>query len=344
MSRRVYPTAVVAASRRLYRTAAGFEIIEHARNRLAIVLVGVFIPVWITLIRLTMSQSPIAFRYRGNDEVLRVNAMHLTLVSGGLNAVTLIVGFLMFSVTYRSGDFDRRLVAAGYPRRHLLLAKMTALMLSSVLVSVYATGVIWLYWPPEQPWLLWVSLFSSALTYGGIGIALGVVLRGELEGMFAIIMISIIDVGLESPVVNSSSDQDIVHYLPLYGSMQGGVGAGFTHGVPLHQLSIVALWWAGCALIGLIAFRRRTRIWTTRARPLPVRTREPVATVRPGPGETVHVCVRMCEQACTAPDHMPMYQGLAVLAALSAEQAAGTVEQNVYPLGIRARPGSQSAM
>ncbi|AHH94689.1 hypothetical protein GCM10010174_37580 [Kutzneria viridogrisea] len=318
-----------------FRTAAGFEVIEHARNRLAIVLVAVFVPVWITLITVMMPERPLPFRYRATDEVLQLNGMHLTLISGGLNAVTLIVGFLMFSVTYRSGPFDRRLVAAGYPRRHLLAAKMSALMLSSVLISVYAAGVIWLYWKPEQWWLLALSLFTSALTYGGIGIVLGVVLRGELEGMFTIIMISIIDVGLESPVVNGSASGDLVHFLPMYGSMQGGVAAGFTSGFPTRQLLLAPAWWLGCALIGLVAFHLRTRVHTRRARPLPVRGTEQVLAQRPGPGESVHVCVKMCDETCTAGDHMPLYQGLAVLAALSAEQAAGNAEQNVYPLGRR---------
>jgi len=45
--------------------------------------------------------------------------------------------------------------------------------------------------------------------------------------------------------------------------------------------------------------------------------------------------VRVCGPSCVATDHMPLYQGLAVLAALSAEQAADRADQNVYPLSIK---------
>ena len=321
--------------RKFYRTATGFELIEHARNRLAIVLVGVFIPVWITLIDLMMSAGPLPFRYRGTDTELRVNGQHLTFISGGLNAVTLIVGFLMFSVTYRSGPFDRRLVAAGYPRPHLLAAKVTALTVSSVLVAAYTSAVVWLYWHPQQPWLFALAMFTAALTYGGIGIVLGVLLRGELEGMFAIIMISLIDVGLESPVVNTGSDNDLVRFLPMYGSMQAGVGAGFTDDVPWQQLGAVPVWWACCAAVGLVAFHVRTRVYTRSGRAVPASALAPVPVPRPASGEAVHVTVRVCGESCVATDHMPLYQGLAVLAALSAEQAAERADENVYPLSIK---------
>ena len=322
--------------RRFYRTATGFELIEHARNRLAIVLVGVFIPVWITLIDLMMSANSLPFRYRGTDVELLVNGRYLTFVSGGLNAVTLIVGFLMFSVTYRSGPFDRRLVAAGYPRPHLLAAKVTALTASSVVVAAYTSLVVFAYWRPEQLWLFALGMFTAAITYGGIGIVLGVLLRGELEGMFAIIMISLIDVGLESPVVNAGSDNDLVRFLPMYGSMQAGVGAGFTRNVPWQQLAAVPAWWAVCSVIGLIAFHVRTRVYTRSGRPVTAAMVASVPIPRPSaPGEAVHVSVRVCGPSCVATDHMPLYQGLAVLAALSAEQAADRSEQNVYPLSIK---------
>ncbi|MEV6609149.1 ABC transporter permease [Kutzneria sp. NPDC051319] len=326
----------MSIGRKFYRTATGFELIEHARNRLAIILVAVFVPVWITLIDLMMSESPLPFRYRGTGEELSVNGQHLTFISGGLNAVTLIVGFLMFSVTYRSGQFDRRLVAAGYPRPHLLAAKVTALTASSVVVAAYSTAMVWVYWHPQQPWLFALGMFTAAVTYGGIGIVLGVLLKGELEGMFAIIMISLIDVGLESPVVNTGSDNDLVRFLPMYGSMQAGVGAGFTRSVPWQQMATLPVWWAACAVVGLIAFHVRTRVYTRSGRPVTAAMVANAPIPRPAAaGEAVHVTVRVCAETCVATDHMPLYQGLAVLAALSAEQAADRAEQNVYPLSIK---------
>jgi hypothetical protein len=297
----------------------------------------VIVPVWITLIDLMMSSNPLPFRYRDTGAELHIDGRHLTFISGGLNAVTLIVGFLMFSVTYRSGRFDRRLVAAGYPRPHLLAAKVTALTASSVVVAAYTTAVVWIYWHPQQPWLFALGMFTAAITYGGIGIALGVLLRGELEGMFAIIMISLIDVGLESPVVNASSDNDLVRYLPMYGSMQAGVGAGFTNSVPWTQMAAIPVWWGVCAVIGLLAFHVRTRVYIKPGRPVTVgMVAATIPVRRPSrPGEAVHVSVRVCGETCAATDHMPMYQGLAVLAALTAEQAAENVGENVYPLSIK---------
>lgn len=49
------------------------------------------------------------------------------MISGAMNAVTPIVGFMMFSAVRRSSDFDRRLVLAGYTRSALLVAELVAL-------------------------------------------------------------------------------------------------------------------------------------------------------------------------------------------------------------------------
>ncbi|MBY8853596.1 ABC transporter permease, partial [Saccharothrix sp. MB29] len=106
---------------------------------------------------------------------------------------------------------------AGYPRTHLVLAKVTALALVSAAVAAYATAVTCLAWTPRQPLLLAAALFCAGLTYGALGVGFGSVLRREVEGMFAIVMTSIIDLALQNPIVSSGADNPIVRFLPSYG-------------------------------------------------------------------------------------------------------------------------------
>jgi hypothetical protein len=234
-------------------------LIEHGRNRFAMLLVALFVPVWVTLARFAMSEAPARFRLRATGAVLNADSNRLTQITGALNAVTLIVGFMMFAATFSSGAFDRRLSLAGFPRVPLGLAKVACLVLSAGTVSVYATFVMLCHWSPRQPVLLALALFCAAMTYGALGVALGVLLRREVEGMFAIVMISVVDVALQNPVASSGADSWIVQWLPSYGAMQAGAAAGFSATMPRVYFAVQLTWFVTSALVGLLAFRRRTR-------------------------------------------------------------------------------------
>ncbi|MEU3515318.1 ABC transporter permease [Streptomyces sp. NPDC006654] len=242
-----------------FAVATRFALVEHGRNRFAMILVGLFVPVWTTLAYLAMPDTPARMRLRATGEALAPHGNELTEISGALNAVTLITGFMMFAATFGGSGFDRRLAMAGYPRAHLVLAKVTALALASATVAAYATAVTCLAWTPRRPLLLAAALFCAGLTYGALGVGFGSLLRREVEGMFAIVMTSIIDLALQNPITSSGADNPIMRYLPSYGAMQAGTAAGFsTSPVPDH-LAIQLTWFAAAALVALVGFRRSTR-------------------------------------------------------------------------------------
>jgi hypothetical protein len=236
-----------------------FEIAQHARNRLALGLVVFFIPFWLALVSSIIPGEPIDFHSWVLRNALRVDANELAMITGGINAVTLIVGFMMFTSVRRSSDFDQRLVYAGYPRWCLLLAKAVGLLLMAGLVALYAGVLMTVFWDPVQPWLLGFGLFIGGLTYGGLGIVMGLVVSNELAGMFVIIMISLVDAMVQNPITNPASDLDLMRFLLAYGAMQAGAVAGFTdRGATAHAL-IGLVWLALFAVIGFAAFHRRTK-------------------------------------------------------------------------------------
>jgi hypothetical protein len=243
----------------LYVTAARFDLIEHARNRLAMVLVALFIPSWISLAYAVIPSRPLAFRLRATGRLLAPAGNQITQITGAINAVTLITGFMMFAVTFNGGRFDRRLAMAGYPRIHLVLAKTTSLTPASGIIAAYATAVICTAWTPRRPLLLAAALFCGAMTYGALGVVFGSLLRREVEGMFALVMTSIVDVGLQNPLASGGTGSAAVQFLPTYGTMQAATAAGFTHEWLPGDLTVQFLWFAGAALLGLLAFHRRTK-------------------------------------------------------------------------------------
>ncbi|KYK13543.1 ABC transporter permease [Streptomyces rochei] len=240
-------------------TATRYTLVEHSRNRFAAVLIALFLPLWTLLAYVSMPDQPVRLRLRATGELLTPRGNELTAVSGALNAVTLITAFLMFAATFGGSMFDRRLAMAGFPRPHLIAAKLAGLTLASALVAAYATAVICLAWTPRQPLLLAGALFSAGLTYGILGVGFGALLRKEVEGMFAIVMTSVIDLALQNPIISSRADSAITHFLPSYGAMQAATAAAFSRtAVPGHLL-VELTWFAAAALVGLLTFQWRTR-------------------------------------------------------------------------------------
>ncbi|MEV6576354.1 ABC transporter permease [Streptomyces sp. NPDC051577] len=233
---------------------------EHSRNRLAVVLMVVFVPLWVALARLTVSSDPVQFRLRATGEVLAANGSQLTQITGAMNAITAIIGFMMFAATFSSGSFDQRLVMAGFPRAHLLAAKVVCMALAASALVTYASVVLCVFWSPRQPVLMAAALWCTALTYGVIGVALGALLRREVEGMFAIVMLSVTDIVLQNPVQSSSAATGIVSFLPSYGAMQTAVAAGFSDTALPHYLLLPLAWFAAAAALSLWTFHRRTRV------------------------------------------------------------------------------------
>lgn len=245
-----------------YVLATRYSLLMLTKNRLAMVLLVGLIPLVISLCYFVATRDVVGFRYRATDQTLRGSGEKITVISSALNAVTLLTGFAMFTMAQRASDFDRRLIAAGYPRTTLLLAKLTTLNVAAAVVSTYATLWMRWYWPMEQPLLMAVGVFSAALLYGAIGLFLALFLPGELEGMFTIIMASIIDLGLQNPITNPAADAEIIKALPIYGAMQTCLGAGFTNTIPWSHLGLTAAWTTAVSVVALAAFARRTRVHT----------------------------------------------------------------------------------
>ncbi|MFI6567566.1 ABC transporter permease [Streptomyces sp. NPDC050534] len=244
---------------RYFGTAMRFTLLEQARNRLALVIVVVFVPVWTTLAFEVVTRLPVRFYVRPAGRAVTMDGNVLTQITGALQALALIVGFMMFVATARSAPFDRRLALAGYPRLCLALAKISALVLVAAAVAAYATSWMHLFWQPRQLPLFAAGLFTGALIYGGIGIVLAVVLRSELAGMFLVIMISFIDLLLQNPISNPDADSAVMRYLPAYGAMQSAVAGGSLSSVTWSSLLLGAGWAAAAATAGMTAFALGTR-------------------------------------------------------------------------------------
>jgi hypothetical protein len=247
-------------------TSARYALVEQARNRFALGLLLVFVPVWDWLFGALIPSTPVAFKLQSTGAYLQVNGHNLTVLTSGFNAITLVVAFMIFTAARRNTAFDRRLVLAGLPQPVAMAAKTAAIVVVAALVSLYATVVLEAFWRPAGFGAIWLGYLLDALTYGAWGLLLGVLVSSELAGFFLIIMVSLLDTVLQAPVENPLANKDFLAAFPTYGPMQVAVSGGFGHSVPGGGVVLALAWFVGFALVGLLIFWWRTRAWNPQAR------------------------------------------------------------------------------
>jgi ABC-2 type transport system permease protein len=252
------PAARPACAFAQFLTALRFALRNQARNRLAGLLLVLFVPVWYLLMAALAGHQPLSFRLFATGQVLAVDARSLTLISAGLNALTLITGFAVFAAIRRTLAFDQRLVFAGYRQATLIAAKTSAI---AVAVAGYTAAVLLAFWRPGLAgWLAIVAAFAViALTYGALGLLLGVLVKGDLEGFFLIIMGSLMDTFLQNPLGNPIANKPILEWFPSFGPMQFAAGGAYAHTALWGHLLLGLAWTAAFTAIGLVIFRIRTR-------------------------------------------------------------------------------------
>lgn len=247
-----YPAPSLVATR--------YALLEHARNRLALGLLAGFVPLWFFLMGVMIPGDPVAFKLLSTGAFLRVNGHDLTLITAGFNALTLIVGFMLFAATRRGAAFDRRLVQCGYTRSILVLAKLSALAVVAVLIALYATVVLALFWPSPTLPFVGLGFLCDALIYGTLGVLLGVLVTSELAGFFLVIMISLMDTVLQAPIENPLANKAFLAAFPSYGPMQVAVSGGFRQVFPVTAFALSLGWVALFAALGVGIFAWRTRL------------------------------------------------------------------------------------
>jgi hypothetical protein len=240
--------------------ALRLSLIEQAHNRFAMLLLAAYIPAWYGVIYGLTDDASIGFQLRAFHFFVATTQHRLGLLTGMLNATTLIMGFVALSTVRRSALVDQRLVLCGYSRGALILGRLAALGAACVLVSLYAVLVLSMFTPPQHPGVVLAGVFGAVMTYAAIGVLVGLVARGDLEGFFVIIMLSLVDTFVQNPIGNPAANRAVVEYFPSYLPMQIVVGGAVANHVAWWQFWGSLGWAVGLGILGFLGFWHRTRI------------------------------------------------------------------------------------
>ena len=257
-------------------TAIRLSLAGQVRNRFAWILLVAFVPVWYLLIGSMISHTGVAFRLRATGATVTVDGHNLTLITAGLSSITLITGFVVFATVRRARAFDRRLVLSGYRPSALIAAKTCGALVQAVAIGAYAAVIMLFFWRPAGLWAIAVTFMLAAATYAALGLLIGVLVRGDLEGFFLIIMIAMLDTFLENPVDNPLANKPMLEFFPSYGPTQFAAAGAFHHQVLAGMAAVSLAWTAVFALLGLAVLRLRM--------PRPARAAAPAGSIAPSTG------------------------------------------------------------
>lgn len=241
-------------------TALRFSFKEQLTNKFAFGLLIIFVPLWYWLLGTLTSSAKLAFKLSSSHQLLHANGHDLTLITAGLNVLSMILGFMFFHSAHRSLSFDRRLTRAGLRQFSFVAAKASALIVTTLLVAVYTILILMLFWHfPNNTFEVWLGFWLVSLIYAALGLLLGMLIDNELVGFFIVIMVSLCDTFLQNPLGNPAANKPALAYLPSYSAMQLGVSGGFTHQFATNQLLLGLGWFVGLVLIGFSIFLIRTK-------------------------------------------------------------------------------------
>ena len=181
-----------------------------------------------------------------------------------------------------TGSFDRRLVLSGYRHSALIAAKTTAALAQAAGIGAYAAAVMLIFWRPAGIGAIAAAFILGAATYAAFGLLIGVLVRGDLEGFFLIIMISMLDTFLENPVDNPLANKPVLEFFPSYAPTQFAAAGAFHHQVLASMAALSLAWTAAFALLGLAVLR--LRLPRPAHRPHPARSTSRQARATAGPG------------------------------------------------------------
>ena len=138
-----------------------------------------------------------------------------------------LAGLMGLFIVTGSAAGDRRLVLAGYRPREVLAGRLGVIGLATVVTVSASVAVSGIWYPPQQ-WMVFAGAnLLIALTYAMIGVLIGP-LTGRLGGLYLILLLAFIDVGLGQTIMFPGGPPTWGAYLPGRGAAQMLVDGAFT--------------------------------------------------------------------------------------------------------------------
>lgn len=246
-----------------WRACAGLPARDLARNR---AVAGVFLiapPALYLLIEVTTGARPIPFQlHSAGDALLTAPERDLSMLFIAMAVISGLSAFLCFTMVAHPASADRRLVFEGYRPSELLAGKTAVLGVAAAIVAVYVTALLPFFFQPKRAAGVFAGFLLTALVYGAVGMAIGAVVRRELEGILLILLLVNVDAGwLQNPVFYAhAQNRELIRWLPGHHAGQVTMLSAFTESALAAEIARSLLYTLCVLVLAAAAYGRRVRV------------------------------------------------------------------------------------
>lgn len=231
------------------RAGTGAHLREFVRRPLNVLFLVVLPPLVIELYGMAMEAFPaLPFLSAPPETLGRIN--------GAVFAAAFLAGLVGLFQVLSAARADDRLRICGYRRAELFASRLAVILGVSALASASAFVVLAQSTAVEAPAAALGALLLGSLMYGLLGVLVGAVVPGELEGALVLVFVADFDDFLSSGMVNV--DSAIVNLTPLHyphALFTDAVRAGSVAG---SDVLAGLAYLAGLAAVSLVVYVRAT--------------------------------------------------------------------------------------
>jgi ABC-2 type transport system permease protein len=249
----------------LHRVAVSARLVacDLARNRVALALLLVIPIVFYGLVVLTTGHRDVVFQLAAaGRRLLTADELPLSLLFIGMVSISGLSAFLAFVLVLRPQATDQRLAFEGYRPVELLAAKVCVMLGVAVLVALYVTLLLPIFFRPARAIGVFLGFLATSLVYGAFGMVIGAVVRRELEGILLILLLVNIDAGwLQSPLFYAhATNQVLIRLLPGHHPAQITMLSAFTTATLTQEVAAAGAYIGAGLLTAAGLYWRRVRV------------------------------------------------------------------------------------
>lgn len=202
------------------------------RRRIALILLAFIPAIFLSIVKFTTSERLLPFRLASlSEEVfLEISEKGISYIFFAVASTGFLVSFLALNLIQKNSEVNRRLVICGYHPIELLISNLLCLFLMIFGIALYVGLLTNAFYSINHLTMFIFGLILTGLVYGCYGMTVGILIKGELEGILFIVLLVNIDAGwLQNPLFYSEAqNQVIIRYLPAYFPSQTSIIAAFT--------------------------------------------------------------------------------------------------------------------
>jgi len=151
---------------------------------------------------------------------------------------------------------NRRLIVCGYHPIELLISILLALFLVIVLIAIYVGILTNAFYTIDNLGRFILGLVLIGFVYGSYGLAIGSLVKAELEGILLVVLLVNIDVGwLQNPLFYAEAqNQIIIKFLPAYFPSQTAIITAITSYSAVNAIGNSILYGLGFLILSMLIF------------------------------------------------------------------------------------------